>query len=70
MLRSRGDIDKDEFAIAAVLVKIRARDDENDSLAVGRNLRVGDGSDFRVVAQLHVPHLRASGTASEDSYDQ
>jgi hypothetical protein len=37
VLRSSGDINEDELAIAAVLLEIWAGDDENDGLAVGGN---------------------------------
>jgi len=49
MLRSRADLNQDEFAIAPVLVEIWPRDKENDGLSVGRDLRVGNRGDFRVV---------------------
>src|SRR5712664_4432463 len=35
MLRSRSDLNQDEFAIAPVLVEIWPRDDENDGLPFG-----------------------------------
>ncbi len=69
-LRSRGDFDQYEPAVAAVLLEIRARHRENNALAVRRNLRIGNGSDFRVVAQFQMARFCQGGLAREESCEQ
>jgi hypothetical protein len=70
VLRSRGDIDQHELAVAAILVEIWARDDEHDGLAVGGDLRVGNGSDLRVIVQFEVTRLREGGPARKEGCQQ
>jgi hypothetical protein len=63
VLRASGDIKLNKLAVAAVLFKIRAGNDKHDGLAVRRDLRIGDRSDFGVIVPIEVAGLREGGPA-------
>ena len=58
--RSARDVDDQQVAIGAVLIEIDTRTYEGNRFSVGRNLRVGDGSDFGEVVELDGPRGRNS----------
>ena len=60
-----GDADARQLRVPAVLVEIRARDHEDDRLAVGRDLRIRDADDARQIIELEAARLGGSGCSDE-----